>query len=685
MNTHDSAMTTLRAAINRMIPADEWPAGWEGGVEDYLTSNSGEAAWTVGVIPDIVHQLDEAARDQGSPGFAEADEGVQETALFTLFGAQEGRLLPLLMRIAFEGYYAQTKDRTPSGIKMVGFADVPAGVEPVELAPIKTTPLSAADTHYDAIIIGSGPGGGSAAWTLAEAGKRVLIVERSPLLPNSRLRGDHLRGKRNAVIDVTVGPGAGNPRVAERADGSEYIVDGDEDGNDYGLNAMTLGGGTRVWQGMAWRFMPEDFRMATTYGVPEGSSLADWPISYDDMEPFYGLAEHQLGVSGEEGALTARTPRTTPYPMPPMPSEPARVILGAAAERLGWGVGPVPFALNSVPHDGRPACVRCAQCVGHACPVNAKNGSHNTFLPRALAHDGCDLVVEAQAIRVEDGVSRALATIVAPGSDGPIAREISADVIIVSAGAVETPRLLLASGLGNDELGHHLHDHAVAIVAGMAPSPIKSFLGPGHSVATLDHVHSKGTPYGGGVLFDLNAMLPLTSAYMAALMIGVPWGPEHKRWLREDLERVTGAFSIVQEIPVATSRVSLSQRAHDRWGVPAAAFRKDVHQATRDAAQAMATHGIAWLEEAGVNDVTQLIPGPAVVSAAGEHSCGTARMSSSEKTGATAPNGRLYGTKRIFVSDSSLNVTNGSVNPALTIMANCLRVSAQLVNEWPRA
>ena len=75
---------------------------------------------------------------------------------------------------------------------------------------------------------------------------------------------------------------------------------------------MALGGGTRVWQGMAWRFMPEDFAMASTYGVPEGSTLADWPFGYDELAPYYERAEWEIGVSGEEGPLTARTPRVGP-------------------------------------------------------------------------------------------------------------------------------------------------------------------------------------------------------------------------------------------------------------------------------------------------------------------------------------------------------------------------------------
>src|SRR5262249_13864686 len=151
--------------------------------------------------------------------------------------------------------------------------------------------------------------------------------------------------------------GTGHPR---EVDGN--LVEALEDPWTWGLNALTVGGGTRVWQGMAWRFSPEDFAMATTYGVPAGSTLSDWPIGYDDLAPDYARVESEIGVSG--GGLTGLD-----YPMPPLRDDPVRRHFTAAAQRLGWGAGPVPFAINSVPRDGRAACIHCSQCVGHACVV----------------------------------------------------------------------------------------------------------------------------------------------------------------------------------------------------------------------------------------------------------------------------------------------------------------------------
>ena len=431
---------------------------------------------------------------------------------------------------------------------------------------------------------------------------------------------------------------------------------------------------------MAWRFFPEDFEMARVYGNPAGATLADWPIGYDELEPYYTRAEWELGVAGEEGALTVRTPRSRGYPMPAMGTEPARELLAGAAERLGWTWGPIPLAINSVPAAGRAACVRCSSCVGHACPVDAKNGAHNTFLPRALATGNADLLLDAEAIAVRDRPDGASVDVMTDCSGEPVLHTVRADVVVVAAGAVETPRLLLASGLGNDQLGRHLHDHRFVSLNCEVGEPIKNGLGPGHSIATLDHVHADTIPWGGGVIVDLMSVLPLTSATTPAS--GVPrWGAAHKQWMRVGRPYAFGAFGMGQEIPSETSAVTLA-RATDRWGRPGARLRKSVHPASLEVEAGLAEYGTRWLRAAGARDIRRQVGG-ATASAAGEHSCGTARMSDDPATGATNRYGRLWGSSRVVVCDSSLHPTNGSVNPTLTIVANAIRVAEHLVADWP--
>jgi choline dehydrogenase-like flavoprotein len=677
----------LRAAVDRIIPADDWPGGWAGGVGAYLAESGAEQGWALDGVERLVAELERL-------NFAEAGPDEQDRALSDISDQQPlGADLAGLVRLCWEGFYATRRSAAdpgrrqswPTGLTMIGFRDVPEGVTPVEPALPAGTPPGRLRAHYDAIVIGSGPGGGVAAQTLSRAGHSVLVVERASPLSNAQLRGDHLHGKRNAVYRSVAGPGPGHPRVAAQ-DGAEgrrheRVVDGDGDAWGYGLNAYAFGGGTRLWQGMAWRFFPEDFAMASVYGNPEGATLADWPVDYDEMEPFYTRAEWELGVAGEEGALTSRTPRSKGYPMPAMGTEPARDLLAGAADQLGWTWGAIPLAINSVPAAGRAACVRCSSCVGHACPVDAKNGAHNTFLPRALATGNTDLVYDAEAIVVRDGRQSASVDVMTDCSGEPQLRTLRADVVVVAAGAVESARLLLASGLGNDQLGRHLHDHRFVSLRCEVEEPVKNGLGPGHSIATLDHVHAGSIPWGGGVLVDLMSVLPLTSALDPSA--GVPgWGAAHKQWMRERRPHGFGVFGMGQEIPGEASAVSLAG-VHDRWGRPGARLLKSVHPASVEVERGMAEHGTRWLAAAGARDIHRQRRG-ATASAAGEHSCGTARMSDDPATGATDRHGRLWGSSRVVVCDSSLHPSNGSVNPTLTIVANAIRVAEHLVRDWPR-
>jgi choline dehydrogenase-like flavoprotein len=549
----------------------------------------------------------------------------------------------------------------------VGYQAFPLGEpEPVEISDAAPrVSLHELRDAYDFVIVGSGAGGGVAACVLAEAGASVLVVERGRWLNRADIVVDHLRNHRFPVRGDSTSPD-GHPRAVARPDGGEDAI-GPRDPR-YQQNAITAGGGTRVFGAQAWRFVPDDFRMATTYGVPDGSALADWPIAYEDLAPYYDRVEWELGVAGAEGH-GADGPRARGYPMPSFPPSPEAIRLAEAARGLGWTTAPVPLLVNTVASDGRDACVRCGFCVGFACPVDAKNGTFSTVLPRALAA-GATIVCETQAVEVADA-----GTVVLRSGEGE--RTVRAGRVVLAGGAVETARLLLVSGLGNDWVGRCLQGHTYAGAFGRFDDIVIDGLGPGPSIATRDFSHGNDGVIGGGLLANEFIKLPALF-YAWALPPGSPRrGPEARAAMAKAYLRTGHVMGPIQEIPTRDARVRVAEHIRDDRGMPVARLEGVQHEEDRRAATFLATRAAEWLQAAGARETWQPPISPRSLSG-GQHQAGTARIAASPDAGATDPFGRVWGTERVFVADGSLHVTNGGANPVLTILALAWRTAEHL-------
>ena len=322
-------LDTLRAAVDTVVPEDEWPAGWDGGVA-VLLERDGDAVlgWAEPLLARVAGRL-------GS-SFGRLDVGARSAALANL-ATEDPAAFGALLRVSYEGYYGSHNGFEPRSWEMIGFRPLGSAREVVELDPVPTVGVDGVRDAYDVVVVGAGAGGGVTAAVLAEAGLDVLLVERARAHTNAELRGDHLHGKRASLYSPTAGPGLGHPRVLEDAGGTR-VVDCATEPFAWGLNAMALGGGTRLWQGVSWRFMAEDFEMATRYGVPEGSSLADWPIGYADLAPYYDLVEWEIGVCGQsDGPLVER--RRAPGPTRCRRFRRTPAGRRSAPRRTGWGGG----------------------------------------------------------------------------------------------------------------------------------------------------------------------------------------------------------------------------------------------------------------------------------------------------------------------------------------------------------
>ena len=543
--------------------------------------------------------------------------------------------------------------------------------------------------EFDAIVVGAGAGGAIAAAVLAEAGKRVLLLERGKRYAYADVGRDHLRNHRVARYGHNLGPELeGNPRVFVDRQGAEHVVKPHE--GMYQNNAMAVGGGTMVYGAQAWRFMPADFRMAKTYGTPEGSSLADWPIGYEELESDYERAEWEIGVCGDSQQRAVLGKRSKGYPMPAIPENPQRRILSEAAQKLGWDFGAVPMAINTIAYQGRPACVQCGVCIGFACPSDSKNGTQNTMIPRALASGNCRLVTEAIAERVEvdeRGVVCGVAFFMLENGE---TKRISARAraVIVAGGAIESARLLLNSasdrhprGLGNesDQVGRHLQGHYYPGAMGIFDREVCDGNGPGVSIATCQFNHGNYGIVGGGMLANEFTKTPV-QFWHGAWPAGVRrWGTAAKRFMRENFRRLVHVQGPVQEIPSAESRVTIDPRVRDRFGIPVARLSGTTHPETVRTAMFMRGKAEEWLRAAGAKTVFSR--GVSLGLSAGQHQAGTCRMGNDPKFSVTDSWGRVHGHENLFVMDGALHVTNGGFNPVLTIMALGFRCARKLAAE----
>jgi len=543
--------------------------------------------------------------------------------------------------------------------------------------------------HANAIVVGAGAGGGVVAKELSVAGLTVVLFERGGWASFDDADTDELHSQRTTVLGNAYGPdNKRHRRVVVNGDGSTNIVLPSE--GNYNNIAACVGSGTVSYGAMAWRFMQEDFKLKTVYGHVEGSTLDDWPISYEDLEPCYEKAEWEIGVAGDASQNPFAAPRKKPYPMPPFSHNKEAKILYDAAKRLGYHPFPIPMLRNSVPYGGRPACIRMRTCCGFACPVNAKCGTQNTVIPMAIESGNCELRINSVVTEIVVNEQGKI-TGVNYFDDKNRKQTQTADVVVIAASATETPRLLLNSkskffpnGIGNenDWVGRNLQGHAYTGAFGIFQDEIYDDLGPGASIAISDFNHHNPGILGGGVL--CNEFIRLPYLYTGIRPPGSPrWGKEHKTFQRLNYRKLGQVVGPNQEIPNFEARVMVDPTVKDFWGVPVVRLSGTSHVKDKEGCMLMSEKAELWLKEAGAIQTWQSVGGEKELSG-GQHQAGTCRMGNDTKTSVVDKYGRVHSTTNLFVADASLHVNNGGFNPVLTIMALGYRVGGYIASEWSK-
>ena len=530
--------------------------------------------------------------------------------------------------------------------------------------------------RVEAVIIGAGASGAAAAKVLTERGMRVVALEKGPWRTKESFGGDELANvnRYNLWPDPIL-----NPRTSRSSAADEAEVD------LFCPVPQMVGGGTVHWQGWLPRFTPNDFRLRSIAGELPGTTLADWPIGYDELEPYYDRVEWAFGVSGQAGANKYEGPRTRGYPCPPMPQSRYAQKFHEGCEKLGWNSFPTPQAALSQPFNGRPATVVSAFAQQHGDPTGTRSSALNVFIPDALATGRYELRADSYVRELVLDERGRIKGAVYEDADG-VVFEQEADVFLLACGAVETARLMLMSTSGrfpaglantNDLVGRNVTFHEYSASVATFDDPIYAWAGGGYVSASSFEFYENDASRGfvsGGHIAAAGVGIPLPINW------GLPgkptWGAEAKQIDRDYFSHSMAVAMVLHDMPQHDNRVDLDDTVVDAWGLPVARITLAPHENDLAQGRFLVDRCGDILEAAGGQDVTRVYADKVTGNCSHQH--GTARMGDDPETSVTDRNCRAHEVDNLYVVDGSPFPTATGANPTLTIMANAWRVAEHI-------
>jgi len=510
------------------------------------------------------------------------------------------------------------------------------------------------------VIVGSGAGGGTLANELAQKGiNKIVILEAGKHYTQEDIENDEwaMFGK-ISWLDKRISSGAWH-HTKTYPNLPAWIVKG-------------VGGSSVHWAGVALRFLPHDFRTKSTYGHVPGANILDWPVSYEEMAPYYSRAEKKLGVAGSEASG-----------LPPLPENNHYKVVAAGARAIGYKEIVRPMAINSKPNDGRPGCQQIGFCM-QGCKIGAKWSTLYTEIPKALATGRAELRPESMVLQILHDKSGKVSGVLYADKDGK-KRLQKARVVCVAGNSIESPRLLLNSassmfphGLGNSsgQVGRNYMVHTTAASVSIHKKPVHMYRGTAISAIVSDEAHPNTDRgfVGGYHLEGLSIGLPFTAAFMKP----GGWGREVTSAL-EMYDHMTCVWVCGEDMAMEQNGISLHATEKDQYGLPVPVVSKSDH--ANDAM--LRIHGLAqWrkLNEAvGATRTIDMPPYPA------SHNMGTNRMSAKARDGVVNKWGQSHDIKNLFVSDGSQFTSSSAANPTLTIVALAIRQAEYIADAMKKS
>lgn len=535
----------------------------------------------------------------------------------------------------------------------------------------------------DFVIIGSGAAGGVLARELSRAGLDVVVLEQGPYRKAHEFSHDEF-----SVIfqnEMLSGATKGDAQTfRQKASETAHV----QDQPPPAFYARTVGGSSAHFTGNYWRFRPVDFKEKSLLGGIEGTGFTDWPISYDDLEPYYTKVDWEVGVSGAPGPN--EPPRSKPYPVPPLPVKSSGVLLEKGASKLGLTAQPAPMAILSQPHNGRPGCIHCGFCMGFGCEVNAKSSSLAAMIPQAEASGHCEIRPLSTVTRLETNDKGLVNEVVYRDAEGNEQAQ-KAKVVIVAANGAETPRLLLLSesakfpdGLanGSGKVGQYLMFNGHSAAYGLFKQPLNEYKSVQVTRIVMDFYNSdpKRGFYGGGGL-DARPFLNAFPIFFA--MSGLPpdaptWGAEYKQMLSDYYLNSMAILGNSTSLPVASNNITLDPEQKDQWGRAGIRVTYDDHPDDMAMANFMQERSVDILEAAGAERVWTV---PIVPQNIGAHLLGTCRMGTDPDESVINPWHRTHEVPNLYLCDGSSLVTSGRGQPTMTIQALAFRAADNLIKQ----
>jgi len=563
---------------------------------------------------------------------------------------------------------------------------------------------------YDICIVGSGAGASPVAYTLAKAGAKVVILEKGPWLTEKEFFKDELA----ISLRDSYNPDLADERHVieeeyESEDGSSFWQGESTADSGWSFwNGNVVGGSSNFMSGYFHRLKPVDFRLKSEFGSIDGANIVDWPISYEELEPFYAQVEREVGVSGKVVNHPNQEPRSTDdFPYPPLAEHAVSSWIDKSAADIGFHTMPVPRAVLSQPAMGRRSCEYSGYCSSYGCSSGAKGSGRAALLNHAVATGNLTIKANAKVFHIDSDEQGNISQINYYDVRGR-KQNIKATMYVVACQAVETSRLLLASkskkfpkGLANNsgQVGKNLVFSAGGTGRGdfffkdltvQKQAELKQ-VGPFINRALQDWYQiddkafageNKNGKAKGGTIDFLFYQNPISRAQGSQRDEDeqLVWGEKFKQNLKQEFTTYkTLRFEVFNDwLPTDDCFVSLDDEVTDKWGDPVANVRIGSHAHDLQVGEYLAEKGAKLLEQMGAKNISTSVSSypPTNLMAGG------CRFGNDPKTSVLNKNCQAHEVDNLYVTDGSFMPTGGSVPYTFTIYANAFRVAQHIKTRW---